>query len=111
MKDEIHVKDGPALAAILAAGLGCMVIGLLTVASEASEVVKGALNWWNPAGPLSGKTGTGVIVWLVSWIVFHFCWRDREINFVRVGRVAVVLILLGLLGTFPPFFELWAGHH
>jgi hypothetical protein len=33
--------------------------------AEASPAVKNLLNWWNPVGPLSGKTGVAVAVWLV----------------------------------------------
>ena len=61
--------SGPAAAAILAAAVGVFVIGLATNLAEVSADLKNALNWWNPAGPLTGKTGVGVIVWLIAWAV------------------------------------------
>lgn len=105
-----HHQDGPALAAILSAGLGCAAIGVFTVLTEASPQFKMAMNLWNPAGPLTGKTSAGVVVWLVSWIVFHLKWRQREIPaFDRILIISLVLVGLGWLGTFPLFFQLFAG--
>lgn len=110
-KNITHCIDGPALAAILAAGLGCATIGLATVLATASESVKNLLNWWAPAGPLTGKTGIGVIIWLASWFILHHLWKNREMSsFTRIWRVGLFLIMLGFLATFPPFFELFAKH-
>jgi len=59
----------------------------------------------SPAGPLTGKTGVGVIAWLVSWIVLHTLWKDEDVALVRVLVVSLVLLALGLVLTFPPVFE------
>lgn len=101
-------KDGTALAAIIAAGIGCFLIGLATVLAEVSEGIKEGLKWYDPVGPLSGKTGIGVIVWLASWLVLHQLWRNREIPFGKIWILALLLIFLGGLGTFPPIFEAFA---
>jgi hypothetical protein len=85
--------------------VGSAVIGLLTTGAVISAGLKSALNWWGPAGPLTGKTGVGVIAWLVSWIVLHILWKDEDVAFVRVLVVTLVLLALGLLLTFPPVFE------
>lgn len=66
--------------------------------------------WLVPVGPLSGKTGIDVIVWPVFWPVFHLLWRKKDLPFAAVWKLALVLILLGFLGTFPPVFELVARH-
>lgn len=100
--------SGPAVAAMVAAGLGTFTIGLMTSLAEASAGLRNALTWYNPVGPLSGKTGVGVIVWLVAWIVLHTTWKNREISLGRGARWALVLILLGFLLTFPPVFDLFA---
>jgi len=47
-----RLPNGPAAAAILSAGLGSAVIGLLTTGAVISTGLKSALNWWGPAGPL-----------------------------------------------------------
>lgn len=100
-----RLPNGPAAAAILAAGVGSAVIGLLTTGAVISAGLKSALTWWGPAGPLSGKTGVGVIAWLVSWIVLNTLWKDKDVAFVRVLVVTLVLLALGVLLTFPPVFE------
>jgi hypothetical protein len=36
-------------------------------------------------------------------------WRDANPPLVRVAALSAVLIALGLLGTFPPFFNAVGG--
>ena len=104
-RTEERVFNGSAAAAIVSAGVGSAVIGLMSTGAAISTGLKSALNWWGPAGPLSGKTGVGVIVWLVSWVVLHASWKDRDVAFTRVLVATLVLLALGLLLTFPPVFE------
>jgi hypothetical protein len=96
---------GPAAAAILAAGTGCLVLGLIVPISEAIPALRNALNWWNPAGPLVGKTTVPVIIWLVSWSVLNAKWKNREVDFGRIWKLSLVFIAMGFIGTFPPVFE------
>lgn len=58
-------------------------------------------------GPLSGKTVMAVIVWLVSWAILHAVYRNREAETRQALTIALVLIGLGVLGTFPTFFQLF----
>lgn len=106
--DAAEKSNGVAAAAILAAGAGVFVLGLMTTLAEISGSLRSALNWWNPAGPLTGKTGVGVIVWLIAWVILHSMYRNRSAKFDRVMLWAWILIFLGFLGTFPPFFEAFA---
>ena len=103
------MKNGPAAAATLAAGIGIAVVGIMTMGAEASPAWSRLLNWRNPVGPLSGKTGVGVAAWLVSWLVLGLLWRDREVKFGRVLVISALLLSIGLLLTFPPLFTLAAG--
>jgi hypothetical protein len=105
---ETRKPNGPAAAALLAAGAGVFATGLLTTLAEVSSGLRGALTWWSPAGPLTGKTGVGVIVWLVAWIVLHAVHKNRDMEIDGALRWAWILIALGFLGTFPPFFEAFA---
>lgn len=102
--------NGPALAAIVAAGFGVFVLGLCTFLAELSAGILNALNWWPPVGPLAGKTGIAVIAWLVAWAALHPAWKTRELSFRAWWRVALALIVLGFLLTFPPIFQLPRGH-
>lgn len=108
MTNAIHHNNGPALAAILAAGIGCAVLGIVTLWAEASAPFKALMLWWPPAGPLTGKTTVAVIAWLVSWIGLHLRWRHLEMSYTKVWTWTLVLIALGWIGTFPPVFE-WVG--
>lgn len=104
-RTQERIPNGPAAAAILSAGVGSATIGLMTTGAVISAGLKSALNWWSPAGPLTGKTSVGVIAWLVTWIVLHVLWKDKDVPLVPVLVVMLVLLALGLLLTFPPVFE------
>lgn len=105
MTENRKLELGPAAAAILAACAAVFLIGVLTVGAEASKGVQSFLNWWSPAGPLSGKTGLPAILWIVGWVSLHNAWKGKAVNFGKIWKVSVVLLVLGLLGVFPPFFE------
>lgn len=106
--DNVEKPEGPVAAAIIAGGVGALAVGLLTTLAEASTNVKDFLNFYNPVGPLSGKTIGGVLIWLVSWVVLYLMYRDKPFETRRALTVALVLIGLGLLGTFPIFFQAFA---
>lgn len=100
--------NGPAAAAILAANIGVFVLGAATTLAEISAPLKDALNLYAPTGPLSGKTTAGVLAWLIAWVALHFYWQRKDVDFSRVFSLSLVLLGLGLLFMFPPFFELFA---
>lgn len=99
------MRNGGAAAAVLAAGIGTAVLGLLTMLAAASKGIGAALNFYAPAGPLSGKSTVTVIVWLAVWIVLQLAWRNRQVAPGALTWITLVLVALGLLGTFPPVFE------
>ncbi len=106
---ENALTNGSAAAATLASGIGCLTMGVLTTLTEAVASVGRLLNFYNPTGNLSGKTLTTVLVWLISWAIFRARWKEKEVDFGKVFTLSLVLIGLGFLGTFPPFFDLIAG--
>ena len=99
---------GPAAAAILAGGIGSAWYGLMVLLAEASKGFGNLLNFYKPVGPLSGKTIVGVAGFLLVWLVLGSLWKDKDVELNKVWPVALVLIILGLVFTFPPFFELFA---
>jgi hypothetical protein len=101
------IPNGPGAAAILAAGIGCAAIGVLAFASELSPGLRGLLNWYNPVGPLSGKTTVTIIVWLVAWFVLSRLWGTKTVNMSAVNLAALILLGLGFLLTFPPVWYLF----
>jgi len=99
---------GPAAAVILAAGLGSFTLGLLTTLNEASAGVHDALEFDSGVGPLSGKTSITMMVFFFSWAVLSLILWRRDVRVKPVLWIAGVLIALGLVGTFPEFFEQFA---
>lgn len=97
--------EGPVAAAILAGGVGALAMGVVTTWAEVSTGFSNALKWSAAVGPLSGKTIITVLVWLAAWGVLHVVYRRRPYETRRALAIALVLIGLGVLGTFPTFFQ------
>jgi len=100
--------EGLAAAALLAAGSGAFVLGLLTTLAEASTGIKDFLQFNDRVGPLSGKTILAAIAYFGALLVFAVLFRGRKLPLRPVLVAAVVLLVLGLLGTFPTFFQAFA---
>jgi hypothetical protein len=96
--------NGAAMAATLAAGIGAFAMGAVVLLNEAG--IFAAPTLYTPAGGVSGRTTLATIVWLIAWVVLHNRWNAREIAPGRVGAVTLILIALGVLGTFPPVWGL-----
>lgn len=107
--DVDAIPNGAGGAAILAAGIGCAVMGILAFAGDASDAIGNALNFYNPVGTLSGVTTLAIIVWLVSWFALNRAWREQTVPMVRINAVAFALLAAGFLLTFPPFMDLLQG--
>lgn len=97
--------EGPIAAAVLAGGIGCFALGVVTTLAEASTSVHDWLDFNSDVGPLSGKTIVAVVVWLASWAVLHLVYRNKPFETRRALVIALVLIALGVVGTFPTFFQ------
>jgi len=110
--DHIEFQDkpeGPIAAAIIAGGIGAAALGFFTTLAEASEGAKNWLQWSDAVGPLSGKVLMAVLVWLVAWAVLHLALRNKPYETRRALVISLVLIGLGVLGTFPLFFQAFGG--
>ncbi len=109
--DEIVYEDkpeGPISAAILAAGVGALALGFLTTLAEASASAKDFLQLSDRVGPLSGKTTFAVIAWLVAWAVLHMVMRTTAYESKKALTITSLLLAVGVLGTFPTFFQAFA---
>jgi hypothetical protein len=103
----VDKPNGPVAAALLAGGLGSAIFGVIVLFSELSESFGAALNWYNPVGPLSGKSTLGIVAFFLSWIILHSMWKGKQVNFNSISTAALVLLAIGLLGTFPPVWHLF----
>jgi len=102
---ETHVATGVAAATLISSGIGAFVLGLMTTGAVVVEGLKGALNWWNPAGSLTGKSSVAVLAWLISWALMNTLWKGKEMDLRKSFIITLVLIGFGVLFTYPPFFE------
>jgi hypothetical protein len=107
LEETEKLPNGIAAAALLASGIGCAALGVFIVLVELSPAIKSALTFNKGVGPLGGKTILAVAVWLVSWVALHVAWRRRELSFGKVWAATLALVGVGLIGTFPPFFQLF----
>lgn len=96
--------NGAAMAALLGAGIGTFAVGFFVVIHIMGIYDAPAI--YGPSGGASGRTAFGVIVWLIAWGVLHWRWKDRELQPKRVITWTFVLLGLGILATFPPFWTL-----
>jgi hypothetical protein len=101
--------SGPAAAVVLAAGLASFALGLFSVLTAASSSVSSALTLSERVGDISGVTTGAAVTFAATWAVLAIAWRRADPPLARVAAAAGVLIALGLLGTFPPFFNAIGG--
>jgi hypothetical protein len=103
------VPSGPGAAAILAAGIGCAVLGVFALMGDASKGIGEFFKFYGPVGPLSGVTISAIAVWLAAWFVLAKMWSDRDVAVARISAVAFVLLAVGFALTFPPIVALLQG--
>jgi hypothetical protein len=102
-------RSGPAAAVVLAAGIACFALGLLSILTAASGSVSDALTLSERVGDVSGLSVVIPVTYLVSWGVLALVWRRADPPLLRVAAVSGALIAVGLLGTFPPVFNAFGG--
>jgi hypothetical protein len=103
------LPNGAGAAAFVAAGLGCLALGVFALASDALAWAHRAFNIWAPSGPLSGVSTAAVAVWLAGWLILDRRWRGRDVDLRRAGLAAFVMLAAGLLLTFPPAMDWLQG--
>ncbi|MGA8729261.1 MAG: hypothetical protein WB608_10970 [Terracidiphilus sp.] len=101
------MPNGSGAAAVLSAGIGTFMIPFLAILADNFASIKTLMNFYKPTGPLSGVTTTAILVWLIVWAVLELRWRKRDVSIGRVISVALVLLTLSLLLTFPPIADLF----
>ena len=106
---ETMPPSGPAAAAMLAAGIGTLVLGIMTTLAEGIVGIHDWLQFNDRVGPLSGKTIIAVAAFFGAWGLLTAAWRRSDPPLKRVAAATAALVLLGLVGTFPIFFQAFAG--
>jgi hypothetical protein len=101
---DVRPINGPAAAAVLAAGIGGALLGIVVTAAQAFPPLARMFAFPSAVGPLSGKTTVAMVAWLAIWAVVHWRWRDRDVPFRGITTATIVLLIVALLGTFPPVY-------
>ena len=112
MAKEMNDKvNGPVSAALLAGGIGSAAMGIITLIYELDDKsgFSKSMAWNKGVGGLSGKSSWAIIIFFVSWAVLHYIWKDKDTDFARISSYAIALLVVGLLGTFPPLWHLLKG--
>jgi hypothetical protein len=101
------LPNGSGAAAVLAAGIGSLALAVLAVAADRIAGFGKLMIFYRPTGPLSGVTTSAIVVWLMAWAVLDWRWRKKSVAMGKIGTAALVLLILGLLLTFPPLADLF----
>ncbi len=101
------LTNGSGVAAILAAGVGSFTLAVLACAGDKLATVKNSLVFYKRTGPLSGVTTVAILGWLLAWGILEWRWRNKTVAAGRISAIALVMLGLGLLLTFPPIVDLF----
>ncbi len=108
---------GEAVAALLSAMIGLLLMGIINFAAQAST---GFNSWvlsvgkaWIPnaqgLGPYSGKETFLLIGWLGSWVLLHFALRHKNIRMTVPMVIFTVGTALATLFIYTPFIDFALG--
>ena len=106
-RDGVAGKNGAGAAALLSAGVGAVVLAVLAMIADHAAAVKNALIFWKPTGALSGETTIAIVVWLGAWAALHALWKRRDVAIGSIAVVALVLLVLSVVLTFPPVGDMF----
>jgi hypothetical protein len=108
--EEVNdLKSGPAAAIFIAGGVGAGALGLIVPLSEAIPAFKTFLAWNAGVGPLTGKVSIPTILFFVVWLVLGLLFKDKNVKLRTAITVCMVGMIIGLLGTFPPIYDLFTA--
>lgn len=102
-----RLTNGSGAAAILAAGIGSFMLAVLAIAADKITSIQRLMVFYKPTGPLSGVTTSAILIWLFAWGILEWRWRSRTVAAGRTNAIALILLALSLLLTFPPFIDLF----
>jgi hypothetical protein len=100
------MTNGSGAAAILSAGVGAFALAVLAIAGDKSAQIARSLIFYKPTGPLSGVTTIAILIWLFTWSVLEWRWRNKTVAIGRISAEALILLALSFLLTFPPIADL-----
>ena len=106
-QDSASQPNGSGAEAILSTGIGSFAVAIFAIAADKSALIKNLFVFYKPTGALSGETSVAILLWLAMWATLNWRWRKRNVSLPRINVVALVLLGLSLLLTFPPVGDLF----
>ena len=104
--NELRNSAASASAMLVGTSVGCLAVGVLYLLGDKSKAINQLLSVYPPSGALSGVLIFGSLIWLICWAVLSKRWMTRPPSVAAAVRTAILLMLLSLLLTFPPFVRL-----
>lgn len=109
--------NGEAVAALMSAMIGLLLMGITHFTSDASSSFGQWLlsvgKAWIPnaqgLGPYSGKETFMLVGWLGSWGLMHFALRNRSVRLTLPIVVFIVGMALATLFVYTPFIDFVLG--
>jgi hypothetical protein len=101
------LTNGSGAAAVLAAGIGAFTLAVLAIATDQVTSIQRLMVFYKPTGPLSGITTTAILIWLFTWGILEWRWRNKTVAVGRTNTLALILLGLSLVLTFPPIADLF----
>ena len=115
-KQIIHKKNGQVAAAMTAAMIGVLSLGISHMISVLSKDAKlfiyevGKL--WIPGaegiGPYSGKESFMLIGWGLSWLILYFALRNRDVKLSYYTVIFMIGVGVATLLVWTPFVHILA---
>lgn len=111
-------NSGPAAAAIISAGIGCLTMMVTHHLSETSQAVDKIVlaigSWipgshnpdkmWGSIGSYAGKETMLLIGWLLSWIVLYWLWKHKNIKAKTIFLWMFILFVVSTAMSWHPLF-------
>ncbi|HLO85653.1 MAG TPA: hypothetical protein VK203_11705 [Nostocaceae cyanobacterium] len=111
--------SGPAAAALISAGIGCltmMIVQHFTAISKDIDNIIWMLGSWIPGsrnankvygeiGSYSGKETMLLIGWLVNWIILHLAWRNTNVKTRTIFFWMFFLFIAATAMSWHPLFS------
>ncbi len=109
--------NGEAIAALMSAMIGLLVMGIMHLGSVASsdfgQWLLSVGKAWIPnaagLGPYSGKETFLLIGWLGSWAALHFALRHRSLRLTLPMVIFTIGMALATLFVYTPFIDVILG--
>ena len=115
-KQTILKKNGQAAAAMTAAMIGVLSLGISHIISVLSKDAKLFIHEigkvWIPGaegiGPYSGKESLMLIGWGLSWLILYYALRNRDVKLSYYTLLFMIGISIATLLVWTPFVHIIA---